>query len=348
MNIDDIIKVASEYPYKNLGDNVKLEDQFLNLEQLPQLLNISGVKNVIWKYKAKIIGPDLSIIKTATEKENDTELLIRTPVNKISIPWIFNKINQKVLRKLVEYLIPCKEGTSLFNISAWERYYFRDNSIIELKEGEVGDGRSLKDNINMKIEDKATVIDTGFFNPQFSYINPYYIQISDKLPENTYGISIELDGAFSIVSDSILTLDFKLGKIKAESNGKILVIKTKTTAEAKLHRLLWDITNNVIELDCKPPFPLSIYRIEPSSVIPLYINFNEKMGILDMIIENFSEKPVIATLYLASRISKIIEPKNISSLEYDRIRVPIRRWGILHISLEIKRLPDLLLKRKAI
>jgi len=83
-------------------------------------------------------------------------------------------------------------------------------------------------------------------------------------------------------------------------------------------------------------------------VIPLYINFNEKMGILDMIIENFSEKPVIATLYLASRISKIIEPKNISSLEYDRIRVPIRRWGILHISLEIKRLPDLLLKRKAI
>jgi len=76
-----------------------------------------------------------------------------------------------------------------------------------------------------------------------------------------------------------------------------------------------------------PQFPLSLYRIEPSAVIPLHIKFDEKSNILQMVLENFSDKPVIATLYVSARITKIIKPNNTMTTEYDRVKIPIRRWG---------------------
>jgi len=44
MKLDDITKVAAEYPFKNLSENIELQDDMLNIEQLPQLLTIGGVK----------------------------------------------------------------------------------------------------------------------------------------------------------------------------------------------------------------------------------------------------------------------------------------------------------------
>ncbi|MEM3801934.1 MAG: hypothetical protein QW183_03760 [Saccharolobus sp.] len=346
MSIDDIVEVPAKYPYKALNNNIELKDELLNLEQLPQLLTIGGVKNIKWKYKSKIIGPDLSIIQT--DGEGEYELVVKTPLNKVSIPWTFSKVDHKTFLKLIEYLVPCKEGNSLVNLSPWTRYYIQKDRIIELREGEIGNGRNVDEKREIKVEDKKLVIDTHFLNPQISYINPYYIQKTDKYIESTYGISIELDKAYSIVSNSILNLNFDLGKIKAESDDKILLLKTKTTEEAKLNRLAWDIINDVTEIECKPPFQLSLYRIEPASITPLYVSFNENAKTLTIILENFSNRPVISTLYLSARISKVIEPSNIISYEYDRVKIPIRRWGIVGVVLEIKRLPDLLLKRKAI
>ncbi|WP_338601634.1 hypothetical protein V6M85_00535 [Sulfolobus tengchongensis] len=346
MNLDDVIKVAAEYPFRNLNEEIELEDNLLNIAQLPQLLTIGGVKKVKWKYKAKIIGPDLSTIVTDGDK-NTEELIIRTPLMKLSFPWSFNKIDDKSLEKLVEYLLPCKEGTSLFNISPWPRYVFNGNEIIELKEGEIGNGRKTKIE-NIRLEENQVTINTRFLNPQFFYINPFYIENDNKPLEKTYAMSVELTEAYSLVSNSIMDLRFDLGKIHAETNGKILISKTKTSTEAKLHRLLWEMINNVLELDCKPPFPISLYRIEPSSVVPLYIRFDDKTDRLEMIIENFSDRPVIATIYFSARISKILEPNDIVQGEYDRVKIPIRRWGITSLLLEIKKLPDLLLKRKAI
>ncbi|QGA54380.1 hypothetical protein GFS03_07235 [Sulfolobus sp. E5-1-F] len=347
MKLDDIIKVAAEYPFKNLSENIELQDEMLSIEQLPQLLTIGGVKRIKWKYKAKILGPDLSTISTEGE-ENSEELIMRTPLNKTSIPWTFTRLDTNSLKKLVEYLIPCKEGTSLFNVSPWSRYYFTRNRTIELKEGEIGNGRNVEMQGNMKLVENQISINTKFLNPQFFYINPYYIESDYNSVFNTFAASLELTEAYSFVSNSLLDLKFELGKISVETNGKILVSKTKTFAESKIHRLLWDMMNDVIEIDCSPQFPLSLYRIEPSAVVPLYIKFDEKTNILQMVLENFSNNPVIATVYLSARITKIIKPNNTITTEYDRIKIPIRRWGIINLELEIKKLPDLLLKRKAI
>ncbi|ADX82585.1 hypothetical protein [Saccharolobus islandicus] len=346
MKLDDITKVAAEYPFKNLSENIELQDDMLNIEQLPQLLTIGGVKRVKWKYKAKILGPDLSTISTEGG-ENNEELIMRTPLNKTSIPWTFTRLDTNSLKKLVEYLAPCKEGTSLFNISPWPRYHFTQNRTIELKEGEIGNGRNVEIE-NIKLEENHININTKFLNPQFFYINPYYIESGYNSIDNTFATSLELTETYSFVSNSLLDLKFELGKVSVETNGKILVSKTKNFAEAKLHRLLWDMTNEVIEIECSPQFPLSLYRIEPSAVIPLHIKFDEKSNILQMVLENFSDKPVIATLYVSARITKIIKPNNTMTTEYDRVKIPIRRWGIVNLELEIKKLPDLLLKRKAI
>ncbi|AAK41211.1 hypothetical protein SULI_09775 [Saccharolobus solfataricus] len=346
MKLDDIIKVAAEYPFKTLSENIELQDDMLSIEQLPQLLTIGGVKRVKWKYKAKILGPDLSTILTEGT-ENEEELIIRTPLHKVSIPWIFTRLDTDSLKKLVEYLIPCKEGISLFNISPWPRYYFMQNRIIELKEGEIGNGRNVSLE-NIKLTENQISINTRFVNPKFFYMNPYYIESSYNPIRNTFAASLELTEAYSFVSNSLMDLEFELGKISVEANGKILVSKTRTFTESKLHRLLWDMTNDVIEIECNPQFPLSLYRIEPSSIIPLYMKFDEKTNILQIVLENFSDKPVIATVYISARITKILKPNNTLTTEYDRVKIPIRRWGIINLELEIKKLPDLLLKRKAI
>ncbi|AOL15667.1 hypothetical protein BFU36_01760 [Sulfolobus sp. A20] len=348
MKIDDILKVASDYPSGKLESQViKLEDELLHLEQLPQILNLLDAKKVEWRYNATIVGPDLSIVNTEGGT-NEKKLIVRTPINKVSIPWKFHRIEEKNFIKLINYLIPCKEGKSIFNPSPWERYYFNGNRKILLREGEIGEGlTSSNTQIDFRLEENNVKLETNFLNPYFYYINPYYLEKDEKPINQTFAISLELTESYSIISNSKLNLKFNLGEIKAESDKKIMIVKSKSTKEAKIHRLLWDMENEVIELDCKPPFPLSLYRLEPASVVPLHFSFSEKSNVLDIILENFEDKPVIATLYLSARISKVIEPLNISS-EYDRIKIPIRRWGIAKISIEVKKLPEIFLKRKAI
>ncbi|MEM3244345.1 MAG: hypothetical protein QXL80_00605, partial [Metallosphaera sp.] len=94
-----------------------------------------------------------------------------------------------------------------------------------------------------------------------------------------------------------------------------------------------------------------LIKIEPSSVVPLHLEYR---GILEIGLINMDDKPVVSTVYLPARISRasVTDPRDMSDEnlepEFDRVRVPIRRWGIILLKLEVKKLLEGLLKKKII
>ncbi|WP_252896530.1 hypothetical protein [Metallosphaera hakonensis] len=155
--------------------------------------------------------------------------------------------------------------------------------------------------------------------------------------------------SYTLVSREPFVMSFEHGNVKLDREVK--VTKSTSWKEAKPHRLAWDVMNPVLDLDCKPKFKVSLFRIEPSSVVPVFLKYD---GGINMGLLNMDDRPVISNIYLAARITSasITDPRSMveegMEPEFDRIRVPIRRWGYLSIHLEVKRLLEGLLKRKII
>jgi len=320
----------SNYPFE-IYEKIKITDEDLSIEQLPQLLNLSKSKEVEWKYNAKIIGPDESYIETIGE---GNEIIIKTPLILKSIPWNFNKLDVASIKNMILDLIPCNEGNGYVNPSPWERD--------QLKPGEITDNYIYKDNLQNEIK-----IDTNLYNPYFIFLNPYFIQSTDKPIENSSFICVELDKAICIVSSQPFNLNFDKGKIDAKGTN-LLIRYGKTWKEIKPQRLSWDLSNPIIDIDCKPKYNISLYRIEPSSIIPLFIKYNNGELILELI--NMSDIPVISTIYLTARIleAEILDENEKVVTEFDRVRIPFRKWGIHVIRLKIRKLIEQYLKRKII
>jgi len=320
----------STYPFE-VYNKVIITDEDLSIEQLPQLLNLSKPKEIEWKYNAKIIGPDESYIETIGE---GNKVLVRTPLILKSIPWNYNRLDIYSIKKMIFDLIPCNEGNGYINPSPWERD--------QLKPGEITDHYIAKENLKNEIK-----INTGFYNPSFIFLNPFFIQLSSKPVNSSSFICIELDKTLCIISSRPIKLDFDKGKVIAEGMD-LLVEYGRNWKEIKPHRISWNLSNPVIDIDCKPKYNISLYRIEPSSIIPLFINYNNGELILELI--NMSDIPVISTLYLAARIleAEILDENEKIMTEFDRVKIPFRKWGIHIIRLKIRKLIEQYLKRKII
>lgn len=113
MKIDDLIKVASDFPFPVIGE-IELDDEILDLEQSPQLISYLSPSNITWKYNAEIIGKDGSVIKTNGNELDDKKFLIRTPIQKRQLGWDFI-LDTKSIQKLLLDLIPCEEGEGYLN-----------------------------------------------------------------------------------------------------------------------------------------------------------------------------------------------------------------------------------------
>ncbi|MBP1358254.1 MAG: hypothetical protein JZD40_07210, partial [Sulfolobus sp.] len=164
--------------------------------------------------------------------------------------------------------------------------------------------------------------------------------------------SISLKDTYTLVGENKLEIQNELGRIKVISEGKIIMKKTSSWKEAKPYELVWNLKNKIERIDCKTQFPVSLYKIYPSGILPFFINYKENSLVLGLI--NLNELPVITNLILTARIEEafILSPqgKEIEKLssEFDRIRVPIRRFGIIFLKLKIKKLLDSFIKRKII
>jgi len=320
----------STYPIE-VNYNVKITDEDLSIEQLPQLLNLSKSNKIEWRYNAKIIGPDESYIETIGEGD---KIIVRTPLILKSVPWNYSRLDIYSIKRMIFDLIPCSEGEGFINPSPWERD--------QLKPGEITDHYTARENLQEEIK-----IDTRFYNPFFIFLNPFFIQLSYKPIDRSSFICIELDKTLCIISSQPLNLNFDKGKAIAE--GKNLVIESgRNWKEIKPHRISWNLSNPIIDIDCKPRYNISLYRIEPSSIIPLFIKYDNGELILELI--NMSDIPVISTLYLTARIleAEILDENEKIMTEFDRVKIPFRKWGIHIIRLKIRKLIEQYLKRKII
>ncbi|EZQ07103.1 hypothetical protein CM19_05410 [Candidatus Acidianus copahuensis] len=146
------------FPLRNM-ESVKLSDEDLNVEQLPQFLRRMKVNQISWKYNAKIVGVDGSYVETTGDGE---KVIVRTPITIMSIPWSFPKIKAEAIKNLAIDLLPCTEGEGVINPSPWER---RMDYLIGPGEFTSQPKRGLKRDI--LTSDK--VLSTGFFNPIFIF-----------------------------------------------------------------------------------------------------------------------------------------------------------------------------------
>ncbi len=322
--------------------SIKIEDEDLNIEQLPQLLKLHNVKEVLWRYNAKIIGVDGSEIFTKGDTPKDP-LIVLTPLEIKAIPWSFIKINENTIINLINDLIPCNEGEGYFNPSPWDRIVSINNKWYRLHAGE------LTEKINIQSQGYELAeyrIESNFYNPKFYFLNPFYIEKSRNPISTSSFISLQSDYALSLISSDPFNINFNLGKIEIESKNPVYIIKSKRWNEVKPARVSWDLKNNVINLHCKPKYNVSLYRVEPSSIIPLYIDYKD--GEIFMILENFSDEDVISTIIFSARIESAIADGEELITEFDRVRIPIRKWGIKNIRIKIRRLIEPYLKRKII
>jgi len=329
-------------PFANI-DTVKLSDEDLNIAQLPQLLKLSNAKKVLWKYKAKIIGVDGSEILAEGEDIIKGPFVVLTPLEINAIPWSFTKINEKSLINLVKDLIPCDEGEGYFNPSPWDRKALIDEKWYYFRPGEITEKLNIP---TQGYELAGYKIESNFYNPKFYFLNPFYIEESRYPIDTSSFVSLQSDTALSIISSDPFNIKFNLGKIEIESERQVYVIKSRRWKEIKPARISWDLKNNIIRLDCKPKYNVSIYKIEPSSVIPLY--FDYKNGELLLILENFSDDDVISTLIFSGRIDSATADGEELVTEFDRVRIPIRKWGIKNVKIKIRRLIEPYLRRKII
>ncbi|MEM0373963.1 MAG: hypothetical protein QXV69_02895 [Sulfolobaceae archaeon] len=361
--IDELIKVAAEFPIRKL-EEISLTEELLYIDQLPQLLKLLSVKKIKWNFNAKIIGPDGTVINTLGD-DNDKTFLVKTPIKRIPIGWFIPKIKENEIKDMIYDLIPCKEGTSYFNPSMWQRLEVEKreggkvniiNNLFKFSAGEITETPrkfEREEGIEINLYENGDLkLDTRMYNPTFYYLNPFFIGSTESLEfgrSNFFCIS--LDSTISIISNDPFFIEFRDGLAKAYGN-LFLVIRSKSWKEIKPHLLTWDMRNKIIELDCKPPFRISLYKIEPPWAIPFYISYST--GKLRLGLINLSEYDMIFTFSIAGRITyaKVLnsagnETENLN-VEFDRVKIPIRMFGIVFVEIGVKRLLESFLRRKMI
>lgn len=353
MKIDDLLtKVAADFPIKQ-EDRIKLnEDQrILSLEQFPQLLSLFNPKEIIWDYNSIIIGPDGTQIETKNGK-NDKLLYFLSPIYEpIAIGWNL-KIDTKSIKSMIYDLLPCKEGESYFNPSFWPREDIEENKWISMESGEINDKLRMKDEKEIKIYENEVVLDIGYVNPIYTYLNPFFISQSKKYEGKSEFFSITLKETYTLVGENKLEIKNEMGKIKVLTEGKFVLLKASSWKEAKPYEIAWNLKNKIVKLDCKLQYPISLYKIYPSGIIPFLFKYEN--GSLTLGLANLNEVPIIANLIFAARIEEayILSPQGQEveklNAEFDRIKLPIRRFGIIFIRLKIKKLLESFLKRKII
>ncbi|BCU71173.1 hypothetical protein [Stygiolobus caldivivus] len=352
MKPDDLLKVATEYPLPNIPA-VELEDQDLMIEQLPQLISYLNPSRISWKENAKIIGPDETSIVTINENKKDDEIVyIRTPIKKIQMGWDF-KINTHDLEMLIQDLINCKEGESYFNPSPWVRKDWIDDKKIIMENGEITPVDSIRTKEH-ELEKRTPPFsfDTKFYNPIYYYLNPFMLNSSEHINGKSNSYSLELSGTITFASAQEITLSKENTLVKVEGNSDIIISKSNHWKESKPYELVWNLKVPVMRLNCKPPFRLSLYKIYPSGVLPFLLKYKDHDLTLGLV--NLNDEPVMAHIMLSARISSAyiingqgIEVEKIES-EFDRVRIPIRKNGIIYIRLTVKKLLESFLKRKII
>ncbi|MCI2414917.1 MAG: hypothetical protein MPF33_06700 [Candidatus Aramenus sp.] len=312
-------------------ESLRLDDEDLSVEQLPQLLKLSGVKEVYWRLNSRIVGPDGTCIRAKGEGD---EVIVKTPLKVKSIPWSFGRLNERALVSLVQDLIPSGEGESYLNPSPWPRG--------SLKPGEVmAERREEREELQNSLS-----VDTRYFNPDFVYLNPFFIEVS-KEPANSPFVCVELEEAFCFVSSSPIEVSFENGRMKAEGKG-ILMVRGNNWREVKPYRLSWDLSNPLVRLDFKPKYNVSLYRLEPASIVPFFLDYAQ--GDLALALVNLSESPVISTVYVTARITEaeVVDENEKVVPEFDRVRIPFRRWGIHIVKLKVRRLMEQYLRKRII
>jgi len=353
MKIDDLLlKVASDFPIKQ-EDKIELkeDEKILSLDQAPQLLSLLNPKEIAWNYNSVIIGPDGSQVETKGEK-NDKLLYFLSPIYEpIAIGWDL-KINTRSIVNMIYDLLPCKEGESYFNPSFWPREDIEENKKIIMESGEINEKLRLRNEKGMEFYENELILDTGYVNPIYTYLNPFFISQSKKYEGKSEFFSITLKETYTLVGDNKLEIKNELGKISVSTRGKVALLRTSSWKEAKPYEVAWNLKNRIERLDCKIQFPISIYKIYPSEIIPFFFKYENNNLIIGL--ANLNNVPVIANIILAARIEEayILSPQGTESeklnTEFDRIKIPIKRFGIIFIRLKIRKLLESFLKRKII
>jgi len=360
--IDELIKVAADFPIKQI-DEIELTDELLYIDQLPQLLKLFRGRRIKWNLRSKIVGPDGTVVEVEGSEIQKEPMLIGTPIKRVPLGWFIPKIRDEEFKQLVHDLIPCKEGESNLNPSMWQRLEVERRGeggdkylVYKLAPGEISESLSIlrerEKNEITSFHEGSIILNTNMYNPTFYYLNPFFINSTQDLEigrSNFFCLS--LDTTVSIISDNPFIMNFKHGIFRAEGS-KFLVLKTRSWKESKPHLISWDLRNPVIRVDCKPPFKISLYKIEPPWALPFYISYIN--GRLRLGLVNLSEDDMIFTFSIAGRISyaKVLgaDGSEIESLnaEFDRVKIPIRRFGILFIEIGVRRLLENFLRRKMI
>ena len=352
MKIDDLLKVAAEFPIKQKEKiNLKEDKKILALEQAPQLLSLLNPKEIIWDYNSIIIGPDGSQIETKNGK-NDKLLYFLSPIyESIAIGWDL-KINTKSIVNMIYDLLPCKEGESYFNPSFWPREDIEENKRITMNSGEINEKLRSKDEKGIEFYENELTLEIGYVNPIYTYLNPFFISQNRKYEGKSEFFSITLKNTYTLVGENKLEIKNELGKIKVSTEGKFALLKTSSWKEAKPYEIAWNLKNKIERLDCKLQYPISLYKMYPSGVVPFIFKYENGNLILGLV--NLNEVPIIANLILAARIEEayILSPQGQDSeklnAEFDRIKIPIKKFGIIFVKLKVKRLLESFLKRKII
>lgn len=324
--------------------SIYLDERLQAMEQLPlvsRILNLS----LEWDRSLSLHGPDGTVVEVRGRGEVHEAM---TPLREHSIPWNFQRIDLDSLKSMVRDLLPCEEGEGYLNPSPWERTVLHSGRPVNLAPGEVGPGK-FQEEVSV-----TELVQTGFYNAFFHYLNPLYISstgLRSFVSIETFMVSIQgSSSSYTLFSSRPFTMEFETGKVKVD--GGAVVRRSTSWREAKPHRMVWDTVNQVVDLDCKPKYKVSLLRIEPSSVVPLHLKYEN--GRLHITLLNLDDKPVVSTLYLPARITgaSLLDPRDISregvEPEFDRVKIPIRRWGLLSATLEIRRLLEALLKKKII
>ena len=352
MKPNDLLKVAADYPLPYFPI-VELEESDLNIEQLPQLLNYLSPEKIFWREYAKIIGPDGSSVTTSMSLRNDTEpIYVRTPIKKEQRGWDF-KINSEVLVGLIRDLINCKEGESYFNPSPWTRKDWLEGKKVIMESGELTtiDGLKFREH-ELDKKTPPFSIDIPFYNPTYYYMNPFILNFDEKVDGKSNFFSVELHKAITFATASEIVLSKDNRSLRVEGSSEVIVTKSTTWKEAKPYELVWNLKVPIIHLDCKPPFNLSLYKLYPSGIVPFlfrYKNYELTLGLV-----NLNDEPVIANLILSARISSasILDGKGNEAEkiepEFDRVKIPIRKNGIIYVKLTLRKLLESFLKRKII
>lgn len=344
-----LLEKIFEYPVKEKIKEFTLDKEDLNLEQLPQIIQLFNPEAINWKGTPMIInGPDGSQIHIGY----DNKLIAKTPIFKSSIPWLLKKIKKDKLENLIKYLLPCNNGLSYFNPSPWRLpTFFKDKTVIS-EPGGLTKKVAEKNIDNIKIyKENEVIIKHNLLNPDIYIINPFYITQISLTEFSTAGFTLELQKAISYISNDLMQVKLGSGIATIHSKGNIIVeIRGKSRKETKMVQLLWNLINDIQEINCTPERDISLYEIIPFDVIPLTLNFDNDT--LYMVLFNSSELPVFTTIKVLAKIEKASitdiygnETEELSP-EYDRVKLTIRRWGITPLKLMLRKLPEKLILRK--